>query len=112
MRKKMMFYKLIYKFNNSPYFMATKNATIRLIPLTLVIAFLTLIINFLPLFFDKGKAYSTIHFIEKITIGVTSAYPYLLAFAISFYLSLIKRKDFRINTGILFFKAFILWRHN
>lgn len=109
MKKKMIFYKFAYKFNNSPYLMATKNATIRLIPLTLVIAFLTLIINFFPLFFDKGNAYSTIHFIEKITIAVTSAYPYLLAFAISFYLSLIKRKDFRINTGTFSILSLIIF---
>jgi len=109
MRKRMMFYKFAYKFNNSPYLMATKNATIRLIPLTIVIAFLTLTINFLPLFFNKEETYPTIHFIEKITIGVTSAYPYLLAFAISFYLSLIKRKDFRINTGTFSILSLIIF---
>lgn len=109
MKKKMMFYKFIYKFNNSPYLMATKNATIKLIPLTLVISFLTLIMNFLPLFFDKGKAYSIVNLIERITIGTTSAYSYLLVFAISFYLSLIKRKDFKINTGTFSILSLIIF---
>lgn len=109
MKKRMMFYKVAYKFNNSPYLMATKNATIRLIPLTLVIAFLTLIVNLLPLFFDKGKLHSVIYFIEKMTIATTSAYPYLLVFAMIFYLSLIKRKDFRINTGTFSILSLIIF---
>lgn len=100
MRAGKLFYNFSIKVNNNPYIMVIKNASIKMLPLIVVIAFCTFATSVLTAVWPQGDQSIAYDLLWKVRTALMAVFPYTFVFLFSTYLSQIKKRDVDLLTAL------------
>ena len=100
MDKHSFFYNVSMKINNNEYIMVIKNASIKMLPLTVVIAFITFFLSIITLVWPSGNEFLIHDVLWKTRLALLVAFPYTLVYLMSNYFSIMRKKELDILSSL------------